>query len=289
MFLIFNVHSLLRSGESLQVRNAFLECCCLLVRCDGGLHVANDPVHHVLLLHPPQHIRCLHLVVKPLLDSSMGGGEPAAVLSLQLQPDGLLLGGDDVLPGGCLLLHTLLSLDRGKAGVDLILPDRPQGCLLLVKLLVHFCSVGRALCLDKVGENDGEADTDVEVVLHHKVFLGGQEGGDTKERHVRSSHASLGVKGIEPFSWEDECLHGSPLNWPLSGREVDKISLGKRWCSGQFSGPHEATGHHGRSDGEPGEHDDGGDEVDVDACLALGGALAALPCLMEDVTSEYPH
>ena len=42
-----------------------------------------------------------------------------------------------------------------------------------------------------------------------------------------------------------------------------------------------------RSDGEPGEHDDDGDEVDVDACLALGGARAALPCLMEDVTSEY--
>ena len=52
-----------------------------------------------------------HLVVEPLLDGSVGGGKPAAVLSLQLQADGLLLGRDDVLPGGGLLLHTLLSLD----------------------------------------------------------------------------------------------------------------------------------------------------------------------------------
>ena len=32
-------------------------------------------------------------------------------------------------------------------------------------------SVGRALCLDKVAENDGEAHSHIEVVLHHKVFL----------------------------------------------------------------------------------------------------------------------
>ena len=31
--------------------------------------------------------------------------------------------------------------------------------------------VGRALCLDKVGENDGEAHSHIEIVLHHKVFL----------------------------------------------------------------------------------------------------------------------
>ena len=120
--------SLLRRREGLQVRNAFLECGGLLVGGDGGFHVADDPVHHVLLLHAPQHIRRLHLVavamitvedsllishlvVEPLLDGSVGGGKPAAVLSLQLQADGLLLGRDDVLPGGCLLLHTLLSLD----------------------------------------------------------------------------------------------------------------------------------------------------------------------------------
>ena len=41
----------------------------------------------------------------------MGGGESAAVLSLQLEADCLLLGSDDVLPGGGLCLHTLLPLD----------------------------------------------------------------------------------------------------------------------------------------------------------------------------------
>ena len=46
-----------------------------------------------------------HLVVEPLLDGSMSSCEPAAVLSLQLKADGLLLGGNDVLPGGGLLLH----------------------------------------------------------------------------------------------------------------------------------------------------------------------------------------
>ena len=54
--------SLLRSREGLQVRNAFLECSGLLVGGDGGFHVANDPVHHVLLLHASQHICCLHLM-----------------------------------------------------------------------------------------------------------------------------------------------------------------------------------------------------------------------------------
>ena len=41
----------------------------------------------------------------------MSGGKPAAVFSLQLEADGLLLGSDDVLPGSGLLLHTLLPLD----------------------------------------------------------------------------------------------------------------------------------------------------------------------------------
>ena len=63
-----------------------------------------------------------HLVVEPLLDGSMSSCEPAAVLSLQLQADGLLLGGNDVLPGGGLLLHALLSLDlREKGGVIKVL------------------------------------------------------------------------------------------------------------------------------------------------------------------------
>ena len=32
-------------------------------------------------------------------------------INFNLQADGLLLGGDDVLPGGGLLLHSLLALD----------------------------------------------------------------------------------------------------------------------------------------------------------------------------------
>ena len=36
---------------------------------------------------------------------------------INLQADGLLLGGDDVLPGGGLLLHRLLPLDLQKWGV----------------------------------------------------------------------------------------------------------------------------------------------------------------------------
>ena len=94
---------------------------------------------------------------------------------------------------------------RGETGINLILPDRLQSCLLLVKLLVYpegemfkgnsengkliyhindigidgmfnddndvLSGVSRALCLDQVGQNDGKADTNIEVVLHHKVFL----------------------------------------------------------------------------------------------------------------------
>merc|ERR1719341_2757610 len=117
----------------------------------------------------------VYLVVKPLLDSRMSSGKPAAVFSLQLKADSFLLGSDDVLPGSRLLLNTLLPLDIGKAGVNLILSDRPQGCFLLVKLLVQICGVGRALCLDEVGENDGKANSNIEIVLHHKVFLGCKE------------------------------------------------------------------------------------------------------------------
>ena len=94
---------------------------------------------------------------------------------------------------------------RGETGINLILPDRLQSCLLLVKLLVYpegemfkgnsengkliyhindigidgmfnddndlLSGVSRALCLDQVGQNDGKANTNIEVVLHHKVFL----------------------------------------------------------------------------------------------------------------------
>merc|ERR1711962_1463031 len=261
----------LSSRESLQVRNAFLEGGSLLGGSDGGLHVADDPVDHVLLRHAPQHIGSLHLVVQPLLDSRVGSSKPASVFSLQLQADSLLLGGDDVLPGGGLLLHCLLALDLGKAGVNFVLSDCLQGSLFLIKLLVDRLGVGRALCLDKVGHDDGEAQAHVEVVLHHEVFLGSKECGDTKESHVGPSHTSLGVEGVEPLSREDQRLHRSSLNWPLAGREVDKVPLGKSWCGGQLPGSGEAAGHHGRSDGKPGEHDGSGGEelLDEDGLDAL--------------------
>ena len=105
--------------------------------------------------------------------------------------------------------------------------------------------VGRALCLDKVGHDDGEANAHVEIVLHDEVFLdganledwkmkvereiilemmestirqylGSKEGGDSEESHVGTSHTSLGVEGVEPLSREDQRLHGSPLNGPLT-------------------------------------------------------------------------
>merc|ERR1712107_129458 len=106
--------------------------------------------------------------------------------------------------------------------------------LFLIKLLVNRLGVGGALCLDKVGHHDGEAHAHVEVVLHDEVFLGSKEGGDSEESHVGASNASLGVEGVEPLSREDQRLHGSPLNWPLAGREVDKVPLGKSWCGGQL-------------------------------------------------------
>ena len=75
--------------------------------------------------------------------------------TFNLQADSLLLGGDDVLPGGGLLLHRLLALDLqkigrhtfccknrflsqnlGKAGVNFVLPDGLQGSFFLIKLLV---------------------------------------------------------------------------------------------------------------------------------------------------------
>merc|ERR1712107_834440 len=48
------------------------------------------------------------------------------------------------------------------------------------------------------------------------------------------------------------------------GREVDKVPLGKSWCGGQLPGSGEAAGHHGRSDGKPGEHDGSGGEELLD-------------------------
>merc|ERR1712107_156711 len=61
------------------------------------------------------------------------------------------------------------------------------------------------------------------------------------------------------------CTACSPLIWARqAGREVDKVPLGKSWCGGQLPGSGEAAGHHGRSDGKPGEHDGSGGEELLD-------------------------
>ena len=49
-----------------------------------------------------------------------------------------------------------------------------------------------------------------------RQYLGGKEGGDSEESHVGASDTSLGVEGVEPLGGEDQRLHGSPLNWPLT-------------------------------------------------------------------------
>ena len=58
--------SLLRSREGLQVRNAFLEGGSLLGGGDGGLHVSDDPINHVLLFNFFVNICSFHLVVQSL-------------------------------------------------------------------------------------------------------------------------------------------------------------------------------------------------------------------------------
>ena len=49
-----------------------------------------------------------------------------------------------------------------------------------------------------------------------RQYLGSKECGYTEESHIGPSHTSLGVEGVEPLSREDQRLHGSPLNWPLT-------------------------------------------------------------------------
>ena len=52
-----------------------------------------------------------------------------------------------------------------------------------------------------------------------RQYLGSKEGGDTEECHVGTSHTSLGVEGVEPLSREDQRLHGSPLDGPLTKKD----------------------------------------------------------------------
>ena len=62
------------------------------------------------------NISTTYLIPKAILLIGIGFAVISAVVYIQLQADGLLLGGNDVLPGGGLLLHALLSLDLREKG-----------------------------------------------------------------------------------------------------------------------------------------------------------------------------
>ena len=64
--------------------------------------------------------------------------QPGPVASLQLQTDGLLLGGDDVSVGGSVELSLLLQSDGVLDRVNFVLSDGSKLSLLLVKLLVDL-------------------------------------------------------------------------------------------------------------------------------------------------------
>merc|ERR1739838_688003 len=85
--------------KSLQVRNALLQGSVFLGWSDRLLDIANNPVHHVLLLHAPHNVGSLQLVVQPLLDLSVGRLQPSPVHSLQLQTNSFLLSSNNVFPG----------------------------------------------------------------------------------------------------------------------------------------------------------------------------------------------
>ena len=64
--------------------------------------------------------------------------QPGPVAGLELQTDGLLLGGDDVSVGGSVELSLLLQSDGVLNRVNFVLSDRSKLSLLLVKLLVDL-------------------------------------------------------------------------------------------------------------------------------------------------------
>merc|ERR1712105_15827 len=94
--------------KRLEVSNAFPESSVLLSWSDGLLDIGDDPVHHVLLFHPPHDVGSLQLVVQTLLDLLVSLHQPGPVYRLQLKADGLLLSRDNVLPGGSVSLGGLL-------------------------------------------------------------------------------------------------------------------------------------------------------------------------------------
>ena len=74
-----------------------------------------------------------------------------------------------------------------------------------------------------------------------RQYLGSKECGDTEESHVGASHTSLGVEGVEPLSREDQRLHGSPLDGPLTKKRQLRQKLffnkrkGKTWLGGKLT------------------------------------------------------
>ena len=70
--------------------------------------------------------------------------QPGPVAGLELQTDGLLLGGDDVSVGGSVELSLLLQGNAVLDRVNFVLSDGSKLSLLLVKILVDFSGPVRA-------------------------------------------------------------------------------------------------------------------------------------------------
>ena len=75
-------------------------------------------------------------------------------------------------------------------------------------------------------EDDGQANSNIEVMLKDKVLLADEEGADGEECHVGPGDASLGIEGLEPLIGEDAHADRGLLNRPHSGNQ--NIMLKKR-------------------------------------------------------------
>ena len=78
---------------------------------------------------------------------------------------------------------------------------------------------------DKVSEDGGQANADIEVVLHNEVFLGREEGAEAEESHVWAAYSSFVVECCKPFLGEDEHPYGCLVDRANPGWEVDQVPL----------------------------------------------------------------
>ena len=102
------------------------------------------------------------------------------------------------------------------------------------RLLIFHCNY----LFDNCCQTHGQTKTNIEIMLHHKELLAGEECAHTSQEHVGTSHTSLGVHCIEPLLREDETADWSLLNWSLAGWEVDQVSLHVGSRHGQASDHH---------------------------------------------------